>query len=54
MPDGIKRFNFTNKIWYHMITSSILINEPAAKFWKTLTDEIQMKEWYFDIPDFEL
>lgn len=27
---------------------------PAAKVWKALTDKNQMKEWYFDIPDFEL
>lgn len=27
---------------------------PVDKVWAALTDKEQMKEWYFDIPDFEL
>lgn len=27
---------------------------PAEKVWKAITDKAQMKQWYFDIPDFEL
>ncbi len=27
---------------------------PVAKVWQALTDKHQMKEWYFDIPDFEM
>ena len=30
------------------------VNAPVEKVWKALTDQAQMKEWYFDIPDFEL
>ena len=30
------------------------VNAPAEKVWAALTDKAQMKEWYFDIPDFEL
>lgn len=37
-----------------MITSEIIIKEPASKIWEALTDKNKMKEWYFDIPDFEL
>lgn len=28
-------------------------NAPIPKVWKALTDHEQMKEWYFDIPDFK-
>ncbi len=37
-----------------MITSTITIKAPAEKVWQALTDKNQMKEWYFDIPDFDL
>jgi len=37
-----------------MIISKIQIKAPAEKIWQALTDKTQMKEWYFDIPDFEL
>lgn len=30
------------------------VNAPLKKVWNALTDKAQMKEWYFDIPDFEL
>lgn len=30
------------------------VNAPVEKVWNALTDKVQMKEWYFDIPDFEL
>lgn len=30
------------------------VNAPVEKVWNALTDKAQMKEWYFDIPDFEL
>lgn len=30
------------------------MNAPVEKVWNALTDKSQMKEWYFDIPDFEL
>jgi uncharacterized protein YndB with AHSA1/START domain len=29
------------------------VNATVEKVWKALTDQAQMKEWYFDIPDFE-
>lgn len=28
------------------------VNAPVEKVWNALTDKVQMKEWYFDIPDF--
>lgn len=37
-----------------MISTKVIIKEAAAKIWQALTDKDQMKEWYFDIPDFEL
>lgn len=30
------------------------VSASAEKVWSALTDKLQMKEWYFDIPDFEL
>lgn len=36
------------------IVKTVLVNAPAEKVWKALTDKAQMKEWYFDIDDFEL
>lgn len=30
------------------------INAPVEKVWSAITDKAQMKEWYFDISDFEL
>jgi uncharacterized protein YndB with AHSA1/START domain len=30
------------------------INASVEKVWQALTNKDQMKEWYFDIPDFEL
>jgi uncharacterized protein YndB with AHSA1/START domain len=37
-----------------MVVSKITIDAPASKVWAALTEKAQMKEWYFDIPDFEL
>lgn len=31
-----------------------LYGAPVSKVWNALTDKDQMKEWYFEIPDFEL
>ena len=36
------------------VHSSQFINAPAGTVWQALTEPSQMKEWYFDIPDFEL
>lgn len=30
-----------------------VVNAPASRVWKALTDRSQMKEWYFDIASFE-
>ncbi len=30
------------------------VNAPVEEVWNALTDKAKMKEWYFDIPDFEL
>lgn len=37
-----------------MITSKVNIKVSASQIWQALTDKELMKEWYFDIPDFEL
>jgi len=37
-----------------MVTTSKFIKAPANRIWQAITDKKQMKEWYFDIPDFEL
>jgi uncharacterized protein YndB with AHSA1/START domain len=29
------------------------LNAPAEKVWKAITDQEQMKQWYFDIADFK-
>ncbi|SHL35890.1 SRPBCC family protein [Chryseobacterium polytrichastri] len=36
------------------ITVQFKINAPIEKVWKALTNKDEMKNWYFDIPDFEL
>ena len=28
-------------------------NAPASKVWKAITDVKDMKQWYFDLPDFK-
>jgi uncharacterized protein YndB with AHSA1/START domain len=30
-----------------------LVNAPVEKVWKAITDKEQMKQWYFDIPEFK-
>ena len=30
-----------------------MLNAPAARVWKAITDKSEMKNWYFDLPDFE-
>lgn len=37
-----------------MVKAGITIKAPADRIWRALTDKEEMKEWYFDIPDFEL
>lgn len=37
-----------------MISTKVVIKEPAAKVWHALTEKDQLKLWYFAIPDFEL
>lgn len=37
-----------------MITSGITIHAPVEEIWQAITDKNHMREWYFDIPDFEL
>ena len=36
----------------HLIIEKIY-DAPIEKVWKAITDKQQMKEWYFDIPDFK-
>lgn len=35
-----------------MVVSKVRIKKDAETVWQALTDPAQMKEWYFDIPDF--
>lgn len=37
-----------------MILREEVYNARAASVWNALTDKEKMKQWYFDIPDFEL
>ena len=41
-----------------MNANTIIVEElyqaPLEKVWNALTDKDQMKQWYFDIPDFRL
>lgn len=37
-----------------MIQTTIIIKATSAEVWEALTLKDKMKEWYFDIPDFEL
>lgn len=36
------------------VTVQQRVSAPVDKVWNALTDKAQMKEWYFDISDFEL
>ena len=29
-----------------------VVNAPVKKVWQAITDKDQMKQWYFDLPDF--
>ncbi|WP_081918397.1 SRPBCC domain-containing protein [Sphingobacterium sp. ML3W] len=37
-----------------MITSSVLIRKNTAIVWEAITNNELFKNWYFEIPDFEL
>lgn len=34
------------------IIKEVLLNAPVASVWKAITDKNEMKNWYFDLPDF--
>lgn len=36
------------------ITEAVICRADAGKIWQALTEPSQMKEWYFDVHDFEL
>ena len=36
-----------------MFTIERTYNAPAAKVWQAITSKEQMKQWYFDIPEFK-
>ena len=35
------------------LIKEVLLNAPASKVWKAITDKNQMKEWYFDFKEFK-
>lgn len=35
------------------LVKEVVINAPVEKVWKAITDHNEMKNWYFDIPDFK-
>ncbi len=37
---------------HDIVRVGIVVDAPVEKVWKALTDKEQLKEWYFDIPDF--
>ena len=34
------------------VVKEVLLNAPASKVWKAITDKEQMEQWYFDIAEF--
>ena len=36
------------------VTVTQRVSAPVEKVWSAITEKSEMKEWYFDIPDFEL
>ncbi len=43
----------TNEMNNDVVIKEVTINAPAAKVWQAITDKRKMKQWYFDIADFE-
>ncbi len=39
---------------HYPVRINYLLNAPAEKVWQAITNKEAMKEWYFDIPDFEM
>ncbi len=35
------------------IIKEVLLNAPASKVWKAITDKNEMKQWYFDLAEFK-
>jgi len=35
------------------VIKEVLLNAPVSKVWEAITDREQMKQWYFDIPEFK-
>jgi uncharacterized protein YndB with AHSA1/START domain len=38
---------------YQPVVKEVLLNAPLSKVWKAITDSEQMKQWYFNIPEFK-
>ena len=34
------------------IELELLLNAPVSRVWKAITDKNEMKQWYFDLPEF--
>lgn len=35
------------------VVKEIIVNAPASKVWKAITDKNEMKKWYFDLAEFK-
>ena len=35
------------------VIKEVLLNAPASKVWKAITDKNDMKQWYFDLAEFK-
>ena len=35
------------------IVKEVLLNAPVSRVWKAITDKNEMKNWYFDLPEFK-
>jgi len=35
------------------VIREVLLNAPASKVWKAITDKNEMKKWYFDLKEFK-
>ena len=38
---------------HEYVKISVKVNAPLDKVWNAITNKEQMKNWYFDVPDFE-
>jgi len=50
MPEKIKSSKTKKE---KPLVKEVLLNAPASKVWKAITNKDQMKKWYFDLAEFK-